>query len=576
MFSWLNEYFKSEDDGNPSFIRLIRNILFFVMGTTLALIPLVSGILGEGTFTPNAILSLSITFLFQAVSLYYLNRGNLLWAKIAIPIGFIIAITSIALSSNGLKSLGITALPIVLIISAILMGRRFLTVVLPLSIITVAIVSYYDLNRAIPYIPTGIDDTIIISLLLLACAGIIQLLVGRLNETIKLLRKSDVEQRAKNTQLEQLQATLEERVNLRTTELEIVNQNNARRARQFEAISQVARVISTIQALDELLPTITSVISQQFGHYHTGIFLIDDKREFAVLRAANSDGGKAMLTNGHKLAIGQTGIVGFVTATGQPRIALDVGHDAVYFDNPLLPNTRSEIALPLHAGSKVIGALDVQSEQSNAFSENDIEVLTTLSDQVSIAIQNTITLAEAKRSLAEAQSAFSQVIHEAWKILQPKEVGLGFTLSGQTIKSLETPLKDGVINEAIDKGQTVSSRTNDTETVAIPIRLRNEIIGVMNLKVQGETQQITNDDIEIAQAVADRLSLAIETATLLETSQRRANIEKLTTNITSRVSSSTRFDTILKTAAKELSEALRSEVIVQIDPVSLELSTGEQ
>ena len=574
MFSWLTEYFKSESDNDPSFIRLTRNILIFVIVTNLAIILFVSGLLGENTYNPSAIIFLSITFLFQAISLYYVNHKKVLLAKISVPLGFIVAITSISISSNGLKSPAITALPVVLVIAAILMGKRFLAVVLPLSVISVVIVAYYDLNRKITYARTGLDDTFIILFLLLACTGIIQLLVGRLNESIQLVRKSEETQRNENVELNHLRANLEEQVILRTTELEIANNNNARRARQFEAISQVARAISSIQSLDELLPAITALISHQFGYYHTGIFLIDDQREFAILRAANSDGGKAMLTNEHKLSIGQTGIVGYVTATGQPRIALDVGHDAVFFDNPFLPNTRSEIALPLHAGKQVIGALDVQSEQSNAFSENDIEVLTTLADQVSIAIQNARTLDEAKRSLAEAQSAFGRVIQEAWKVLQPQEVGLGFELSGQSIRSLKEPSKDEAVNEALEKGQIVSSKTNDSETVAIPIRLRNEIIGVMNLKIPSG-MQITNDDVEIAQAVADRLSLAIETATLLETSRRRADIEKLTTNISAQVSSSTRFDSILKTAAEELSRALRSEVIVQIDPVSLQLSAGE-
>jgi len=574
MFSWLTEYFKNEGDNDPSFIRMTRNILIFVIVTNLAIILLVSGLLGENTYNPSAIIFLSITFLFQAISLYFVNHKNVLLAKISVPLGFIVAITSISISSNGIKSPAITALPVVLVIAAILMGKRFLAVALPLSIISVVIVAYYDLNRKIAFARTGLDDTFIILFLLLACAGIIQLLVGRLNESIQLIRKSEETQRNENVELNQLRTTLEERVNLRTAELEIANKNNARRASQFEAISQVARVISSIQELDELLPTITALISQQFGHYHTGIFLIDDQREFAVLRAANSDGGKAMLSNEHKLSIGQTGIVGYVTATGQPRIALDVGHDAVFFDNPFLPNTRSEIALPLQVGKQVIGALDVQSEQSNAFSENDIEVLTTLADQVSIAIQNARALDETKKSLAEAQSTFSHVIQEAWKVLQPQKVGLGFELSGQSIKSLKEPSKDKAINEALEKGQIVSSKTNDSETVAIPIRLRNEIIGVMNLKTPNG-MQITNDDVEIAQAVADRLSLAIETATLLETSQRRADIEKLTTNISAQVSSSTHFDSILKTVAEELSRALRSEVIVQIDPVSLQLSAGE-
>lgn len=374
-------------------------------------------------------------------------------------------------------------------------------------------------------------------------------------------------------ELHNLIQTLEQRITERTLELEIVNQNSERRARQFEAIAQVTRAISSIQDLDTILPRITQVISEQFGHYHTGIFLIDDSREFAVLTAANSEGGREMLENRYKLLMGQAGIVGYVTATDQPRIALDVGVDAVYLDNPFLPNTRSEIALPLHIAGQLAGVLDVQSEDSNAFTENDIEVLSTLADQVSIAIQNARTLEEARKSLAEAQSAFGQLTQESWKIMRPETVGLGFQLTDQTTSRLEKPLEDSDIEEALHKGETViTTKNNKTSNLTIPIRLRNTVIGVMNLKPSGETI-ITQDEVDIAEAISERLSLAIETATLLRATQRRADIEKITTDISAKVSSSTLFETILQTAAQELSRALGGEVIVQIEPIAMKMDT---
>ncbi len=280
-----------------------------------------------------------------------------------------------------------------------------------------------------------------------------------------------------------------------------------------------------------------------------------------------------MLANKHKLLIGQTGIVGYVTATGQPRIALDVGTDATYFDNPFLPNTHSEIALPLRIAGQVIGALDVQSEDSNAFTEGDIEVLSTLADQVSIAIQNARTLEEARKSLAEAQSAFGQVSQEAWKIMRPETVGVGYHLSEQTAQRLEKPLEGSEIEQAIIEGETIIVTENEkTSSLTIPIRLRNNVIGVMSLKTNGDTI-ITQDEIDIAEAISARLSLAIETATLLRSTQRRADIEKITTDISAKVSSSTRFETILQTAAQELSRALGGEVIVQIEPIVMKMDS---
>lgn len=573
MLSMILNFFKDEEDTDPSFIRLTRNILAFVLFVNIALLPLVTGLTGETSRNPRALVTLSITLVLEAISFYYVLRGKIRMAKAVVPLALIAAVVVISFTTNGLKNASITGLPIILVISAILLGKRSIYFVAPITVAAVLLIANYDLKGQIVYVPVGLDDAIIIPILLIGCAGIIQLLTGRLNESVQRARKSEEAQRLENIELEDLRASLEERVNRRTSELDAANHNNERRAKQFEAIAQVARAISSIQDLDSILPRITQVISEQFGHYHTGIFLLDDNREFAILRAANSEGGLGMLENKHKLLIGQTGIVGYVTATGQPRIALDVGTDAVYFDNPFLPNTHSEIALPLRIAGQVVGALDVQSEDSNAFTENDIEVLSTLADQVSIAIQNARTIEEARKSLAEAQSAFGQSTQESWKIMRPETVGLGFHLSEQTAQPLEKPLEGLEIERALVEGETIIITENDkTTSLTIPIRLRNNIIGVMNLKTNGDTL-ITQDEIDIAEAISERLSLAIETATLLRTTQRRADIERITTDISAKVSSSTRFETILQTAAQELSRALGGEVIVQIEPIAMKMDS---
>ncbi|MBE0670480.1 MAG: GAF domain-containing protein [Anaerolineales bacterium] len=571
MFSKIFDYFSDEEDQDPSFILLTRNILLFVLFVNIALLPLVTGIIGEGSRNPPAFITLSITLTLELISLYYVLRKKIRMAKVVVPIALLAAVTIIALNTNGLKSTGIVGMPIILIIAAILLGRRSIYLVVPLAIGVSILIAFYDLNGKIEFVPAGTDDAVIIPILLLGCAGIIQLLIGRLNDSIQRARKSEELQKIENIELDDLRASLEERVAQRTSELDSANRNNEKRAKQFEAIAQIARAISSIQDLDSILPQITQVISEQFGHYHTGIFLLDENREFAVLRAANSEGGRGMLEKGHKLQVGQTGIVGYVAATGQPRIALDVGTDAVYFDNPFLPNTHSEIALPLRVGGQTVGVLDVQSETSNAFTESDIEVLSTLADQVAIAIQNARTLEEARKSLAEAQSAFGQLTQEAWKIMRPETVGLGFQLTENSAKRLEKPLEGPEIEKAVTSGETVLTKENNKVfNLTIPIRLRNNVIGVMNLKTTGEAV-ITQDEVDIAEAISERLSLAIETASLLHTTQRRADIERITTDISVKVSSSTRFETILQTAAQELSRALGGEVIVQIEPIAMKM-----
>lgn len=208
--------------------------------------------------------------------------------------------------------------------------------------------------------------------------------------------------------------SLEERVAERTAELEQTSAISEKQAGELKTVSEVARAISTEVDFEKLLALITSVVSLEFGFYHVGVFLIDHVNNKAVLRSANSPGGKRMMDRGHALTIGQVGIVGNVAASASPRIALDVGEDATFFNNPDLPETRSEMALPLRLRGQVIGVLDVQSREQNAFTPADVETLTILADQIAIAIENARLLAESKQALIESQMLYGEYIGRAW------------------------------------------------------------------------------------------------------------------------------------------------------------------
>jgi GAF domain-containing protein/HAMP domain-containing protein len=380
-----------------------------------------------------------------------------------------------------------------------------------------------------------------------------------------------------NNMTSTLEATIENIENTvkeRTSDLERTSKLSEKRSVQLLTISEISKLINTEQNVEQLLPLITSLVSERFGFYHAGIFLLDPNKRFAILQATNSIGGQKMLARGHKLELG-TGLVGFVATTGQPRIALDVGTDAFFFNNPDLPNTRSEMALPLRYADEIIGVLDVQSTISNAFGQDDVEVLATLADQIAIAINNTRSLEQAQKALAEAQTAVQKSTIQSWQILKPKDIKTGLTIKDSKIKQLEVPIESNYIKEALETGKTVVSNEKQSQ-IAIPLRLRGKVIGVVNIGMQNQNF-LSEDVVEIAEAVAERLSLAIENTTLLQAAEYRANLERITTNITSRIGSSIRFDNILQTAAQELSRALGgSDVLVQIEPAALELSAGNE
>lgn len=382
------------------------------------------------------------------------------------------------------------------------------------------------------------------------------------------LRLLDTSFASMTSQLRDMVANLEARVAARTEELTSTSLQLARRAAQFEAIAQVAKTLASIQDLTTLLNRLVILISNQFGFYHAGIFLVDEQREYANLLAANSEGGRRMVERGHRLQVGKTGIVGYVAATGNPRIALNVGADAVYFRNPDLPETQSEMALPLRMGRETIGVLDIQSKEQNAFSDEDVAIFSTLADQIAIAIQNARSFEQSQRLLAEAQRAVGSEILGAWQAIQASAPRIGYRVSGSTVKRLEQPVVNPQVERALSSGETVAAQGGKQApaSLAVPLRLRGEVIGVMNILVpQAESWEWEKDNIDIAEAVASRLSLAIENALLLEESRRRATKERTISEISSRIGALVDIDNILRTAAREMGRILPgAEITVQM------------
>jgi len=351
---------------------------------------------------------------------------------------------------------------------------------------------------------------------------------------------------------------LEKRVAERTQALE-------QRAQQIQAAADIGNAAARIRDVKYLLPQAVQMIALRFNYYHVGIFLLDEKGEYALLTAANSEGGQRMLARKHKLPVGKVGIVGYVTATGQPRIALDVGQDAIFFDNPDLPETRSEMALPLLAGEKVLGALDVQSTQEAAFSEDDIVTLKVLADQLSIAIENANLFAETQLAAEAARRAYGEVsIHDWQKLLQEKQETLGYVSFQEDQAVPVSGESQPGFQEAAATGKPAIS--NDGTTLHVPIAVRGRSIGAIQIdKAQGSGRW-SQDDIEVAHSLAEQLSTALESARLYGDASRRANRERLLSEISAKVGATIRMDSILATAVEAVGRAFSdSDVILQIN-----------
>jgi len=358
--------------------------------------------------------------------------------------------------------------------------------------------------------------------------------------------------------------SLEERVTARTSELSRANEQVLQKVSQLQTISEVARSISITQNIDQLLQSITQTISQRFNFYHVGVFLLDPAGEYAVLRAANSPGGRKMLERSHQLKVGEVGIVGYSAGSGKPRIALDVGQDAVFFNNPDLPETSSEMALPLLVQEKVIGVLDLQSTEKSAFKEDEFDAYRTLADQVAIAIENARLLGETRRALLETESAYGDFVRMGWQRVAQEGHSFGVRHANRKTRPLSEFLDYEEIERASREGDTVAG-DELTGSVAIPLTIRNEVIGVLDIRFP-ENRALGKEEIRSLQRVVDRAALALENARLLEDAQGRAARERTVSEITTKIRSHNEPQAMLDTALKELRNVLGT-ASVQVLPL---------
>lgn len=474
---------------------------------------------------------------------------------------------------SGLYDTAFIGTILVILLAGLLLDFRYSFLFTILSILTGWVFAYLQASggeaQRIPDHPYNIarDFTVIFTLI-----GLISYLTIRSSQkALERSRLDALQLIQSNAELQTLRANLEKRVEERTFEsetraaelaertvqLELANIRTQKRAAQLQAISEVARVIAQVRKLNDLLPRIAKVISEQFDFYHTGIFLTDEANQFAVLSAASSQGGKHMLSRGYRLKIGAEGAVGYVTATGNPKIALDSDENTIFSNNADLPNTRSEMAVPLVFSNRIIGALDIQSEQPDAFTKEDIDVIQTLADQVSIAIENARLFDSTQKTLSEAETIYRQYIRSEWASLATTENILGFryTVAGAT--PLENSIEASEIKKVAETGQTITEvdYQSGQAILAVPIKLRDEVIGVLNIRTP-EKRDWSQDEIGLVQAVAERVAVSAENARLFDQTTSRAERESAVSEITSKIRSTNNPDEMIQIAINELKQML--------------------
>ncbi|MDY0018593.1 MAG: GAF domain-containing protein [Anaerolineae bacterium] len=379
--------------------------------------------------------------------------------------------------------------------------------------------------------------------LMLVAVGFMSYLVMRnLHQTVGSLRVTTRE-------LQAIRSSLEARVEERTTQV-------SHRAAQFQGIAEMSRAVSSILEPDQLIETAVHLIAERFDFYHVGVFLLDAAEEWVALQAVSSAGGQRMLERGYKLKVGSAGVVGYVAKTARPRTMSDTDEDITWSQNPDLPETRSELGLPLVARGHMIGVLDIQCEKSAVFSDAEIPVLRVLADTLAIAIENTHLLQDTRKVVDRLERYQDEDAVRGWrKALARRNMQVNYSYDRLTLRSA----KDEELSPIADPQSLTKLTVIEQEgrnLLLVPIRSRNQTVGVLSFESQ---RAWLADDRQLAEQVVAQLGLALENARLLEDTRLSALQEKARGEIVSRVRASVQVDAILRSAAEELGQALQVE-----------------
>ncbi|MCE9647570.1 MAG: GAF domain-containing protein [Chloroflexi bacterium] len=381
-----------------------------------------------------------------------------------------------------------------------------------------------------------------------------------------------------------------------------------RRAVQLETAAEIARDISGSLNLDELLIKAVNFIRERFSFYHASIFLHDLPREFAVIREATGEAGAQMKRAGYKIGVGSKSIVGFVTSKGEALVVNDTTKDATYYANPLLPDTRSEAAIPLKLGERILGALDVQSTRPYGFSEDNLRSLQILADQLAVAVVNTELFAETQEHLSQHRllhhitttASSGTTLEEAMEIAVN---GLQVTLGGdrvtilladrekkvldvkastgyaEDITTLQIPIGSGItgwsashlrplrVRDVTEDSRYIQVSANTRSELAIPLIYRNELLGILNVESE-QVDAYTQNDEEMLGTLGGSLAAIIANARLLEQIRVQAEKERVIYDVTSKIRRSTDIQSILMTAASEITRVTGARYAnIRVNPI---------
>ena len=417
-------------------------------------------------------------------------------------------------------------------LTTLLLGLKIGIGAIVLDVLTFAVSSYLVQHWMIPSLNSNFSGS---SNLVDWVWGIsIWLLIAiALSLSLHMLMQGFTRMLEKEKTLGGILASDRERTNRRARELD-------RRLLQIRTAAEVSRSLSALLEPKLLLQQVVDLVQERFKLYHVGVYLLDEKGDTAILSAATGEDGKDCIAQGSRLEINiaraagsedsDISVVAWAITNRQPRLALDIGREPVRFSNPLLPLTRSEMALPLISGEQVFGALTVQSNLPEAFDQDDITVMQGIADSLAISLHNAQLFEQRLKNLQEIQALNRQYMQQTWKPAEKSEVLLS-KYENEAFEGLEDLLT----------------------SMQFPILLRDQVIGQLTLDT--DKKMLTPEEQILVQEVTTQAALAMENIRLLEESQRRGSLERLLGDVVQKVRLQTDLESILRATLSELGSA---------------------
>ncbi len=483
---------------------------FVIIGVVVALLMIQSS-----SITGDWTLFFSFAFLALASLLLFLMRNISYWIRsISVLVVFYIVSTVVFIRS------GWGGVALLMLISFSFLATIFLYIK-PSRIglgLSIGTLFFWAVLRSTSLVPGIIESSNILNLIIDVVLVLFIGVVG--NFAISTLKNKFLDEHNKLTISELTKEELNQKLEVQKADLE-------KRVFQLRTASEITQTASTIFESQVLLQKVADLVRERFDLYYIGIFLLDDAKEYAVLRYGTGDAGRRMMAAKHKLAVGGYSMIGWATQTRKSRIALDVGEEAVHFDNPLLPETRSELALPIIGANVVHGAMTVQSKLVNAFDENDVLILQSVADSLAVALENASSFQKSQKALEDIRVLNRAYIKQAW--WDTLDLNREMKFDFENPESIEKPENPNIIQ--------------------VPLVLRDEVIGKINLEFDGS--DISKEMQEFLDTISAQTTVALENARLIEETQLAALQEQQLNALTAQFSRAVTIEEILKTAVME-------------------------